>query len=58
MRVTWAAITPGYHLNKRHWITVKQDTDLPDEEILKLIDHAYDLVVGALPRRVRESLGW
>lgn len=56
MRETWAAITAGYHLNKRHWITVTQDADLPDEEILKLIDHSYDLVVGALPKRMREEI--
>src|SRR5205085_656964 len=30
LRQSWAAISPGYHLNKRHWITATLDGTLPD----------------------------
>ena len=43
----FTAITPGYHLNKRHWNTVELDDSVPDEELLDLIDHSYNLVVAA-----------
>lgn len=56
MRATYAAITPGYHTNKRHWITIMQDAALPDAEILKLIDHAYDRVRAGLPKKTRAAL--
>jgi predicted DNA-binding protein (MmcQ/YjbR family) len=56
LRGRYAAITPGYHLNKRHWNTVALDDSVPDEELLDLIDHSYELVVARLPRAERDKL--
>ena len=56
LRDRYAAITPGYHLNKRHWNTVALDGSVPDEELLDLIDHSYELVVARLPRARRNEL--
>jgi predicted DNA-binding protein (MmcQ/YjbR family) len=56
LRARYSAITPGYHLNKRHWNTVALDGSLPDEELAELIDHSYDLVVARLPRAQRNEL--
>ena len=47
---------PGYHLNKRHWNTVELDDSVPDEELLDLIDHSYNLVVASLTKAQRDSL--
>ena len=58
LRATYAAIRPGYHLNKRHWNTVTLDGSLPDQVIRDLVEDSYDLVVSALPKRTREELGW
>ena len=58
LRHTYPAIRPGYHLNKRHWNTITLDGSLPDQLVRDLIEDSYDLVVSALPRRVREELGW
>lgn len=49
-------VTPGYHLNKRHWNTVIIDGSIPDDEVLEMIDHSYDLVVKGLTRAQRETL--
>jgi predicted DNA-binding protein (MmcQ/YjbR family) len=38
------AIVPGYHLNKRHWITVTLNSDVPDRTVRDLIEDSYDLV--------------
>jgi predicted DNA-binding protein (MmcQ/YjbR family) len=56
LRARYAAITPGYHLNKRHWNTVELDGSVPDDELLDLIDHSYELVVARLPRAERDKL--
>ena len=56
LRDRHAGITPGYHLNKRHWNTVTLNGSVPDEELLELIDHSYDLVVARLPRAQRNEL--
>jgi predicted DNA-binding protein (MmcQ/YjbR family) len=46
LRDHYAAITPGYHMNKRHWNTVLLDGSVPSELVRELIDHSYDLVVA------------
>jgi len=56
LRASHAAITPGYHLNKRHWNTIKLDDSVPDEEVLELVDHSYELVVAGLTRAQRDGL--
>jgi predicted DNA-binding protein (MmcQ/YjbR family) len=58
LRDSYPAIRPGYHLNKRHWNTITLDGSLSDELVRDLIEDSYDLVVSALPKRVREQLGW
>jgi predicted DNA-binding protein (MmcQ/YjbR family) len=52
------AVAPGYHLNKRHWNTVTLDGSVPDAMVRDMVEDSYDLVVAAMPRRVRERLGW
>ncbi|HEY3957612.1 MAG TPA: MmcQ/YjbR family DNA-binding protein [Streptosporangiaceae bacterium] len=56
LRDRYAGITPGYHLNKRHWNTVALDGSVPDDEVTELIDQSYDLVVASLTRARRDHL--
>jgi len=49
-------IFPGYHMNKRHWNTVFFERGLPDKFLISLINHSYNLVVAALPAKMREQL--
>ena len=58
LRAGYPAVRPGYHLNKRHWNTVTLDGSLPDQLVCDLVEDSYDLVVSALPKRVRAQLGW
>ncbi|MBQ8615030.1 MAG: MmcQ/YjbR family DNA-binding protein [Clostridia bacterium] len=36
-------IYEGYHMNKKHWITICLDESLPIEEIYRLLDNSYAL---------------
>ena len=56
LRATHPAITPGYHLNKRHWNTVLIDGSLPESMIGDLVEDSYDLVVSRLPSARRRAL--
>jgi predicted DNA-binding protein (MmcQ/YjbR family) len=56
LRQKYPAVTPGYHLNKRHWNTITLDGSVPEEELLDLIGHSYQLVVAGLPRAERATL--
>ena len=49
------AITPGYHMNKRHWNTLKLDGTLRSPLVFELVRHSYDLVLASLPRGIREK---
>ena len=58
LRASYPAVRPGWHLNKRHWNTVTIDGSLPDRVVRDMVEDSYDLVVSALPKRLREQLGW
>ncbi|MDN6899857.1 MmcQ/YjbR family DNA-binding protein [Oenococcus sicerae] len=48
-------ITAGYHMNKKHWISIKLSTDeLSDREIEKMIENSYSLAFGNLPFSIRK----
>ena len=44
LRETYEEITPGYHANKRHWITVDLTGSLDDELVRELVENSFDLV--------------
>src|SRR4029453_11997997 len=50
LRDRYEQVTPGYHMNKRHWNTREMESDIPDVQRRKVIDHSYDLVVKGLPK--------
>ena len=56
LRVSYPAVRPGYHLNKRHWNTIALDGSLPDRLVLDMLEDSYDLVVEGLTRATREAL--
>jgi predicted DNA-binding protein (MmcQ/YjbR family) len=56
LRGAYPAIQPGYHLNKRHWVTVTLDGSVSDEMLLELLEDSYDLVVAGLPAAQRARL--
>ncbi|SDL33911.1 MmcQ/YjbR family DNA-binding protein [Microbacterium azadirachtae] len=53
LRETFPAIIPGYHMNKRHWITLRADGSLEQDLVRELVTEAYRLVVAKLPRAQR-----
>jgi predicted DNA-binding protein (MmcQ/YjbR family) len=56
LRAEHACITPGYHLNKRHWITIELDGSLGDDDLLGLIEHSYERVRTKLTKAERARL--
>lgn len=56
LRETYPAVTAGYHLNQRHWNSISCDGSVPDDELLDLIQHSYDLVVKSLKKADRLAL--
>jgi predicted DNA-binding protein (MmcQ/YjbR family) len=44
LRQAFRDVTPAYHMNKEHWITVMPGGDVPDSELANMIAHSYDLI--------------
>ncbi|HEY2310642.1 MAG TPA: MmcQ/YjbR family DNA-binding protein [Gaiellaceae bacterium] len=44
LRGSYEGIEPGYHLNKRHWLTVTCDGAVPEELVRELVAGSYELV--------------
>jgi predicted DNA-binding protein (MmcQ/YjbR family) len=56
LRETYPTVTPGYHLNKRHWNSIEVDGSIPEDELLEMIDHSYDQVVKGMTKTEKAQL--
>ena len=56
LRERYNAVTPGYHMNKRHWNTVILDNTIPDDIIKEMIDDSYELVFSKLSKKNKELI--
>ena len=56
LRDIFPSVSPGYHMNKKHWNTVTLDGNIPSNEIKRMIENSYYLVVMKLPKLQRVSL--
>lgn len=44
LREKYETVLPGYHLNKEHWNTILCTGQVPENELLDLARHSYELV--------------
>lgn len=56
LREEYASVLPGYHMNKKHWITVLMDGSISDQLIRKWTDDSYHLVVASLTKSQKLNL--
>ena len=50
LRDRYECVEPGYHMNKKHWNTIRIDNTLPDSLIEQWVDDSYNLIVNSLPK--------
>ncbi len=56
LRQEYSSITPGYHMNKQHWNTVRVDGTIEESKIKFMIDLSYELVFKGLKKSEKESI--
>jgi predicted DNA-binding protein (MmcQ/YjbR family) len=56
LRQQYAGVSHRSHLDRRYWICVNLDADVPPEEALRLATHSYELVRAKLTRKQRAEL--
>jgi len=56
LREKYAGIAHRSHLDKRFWISVKLDADVPAKEVVALCSASYDLVCSKLTKKQLAAL--
>lgn len=56
MRQTYAGVGHRSHLDRRFWISVDLDADVPPAEVKRLVAHSYDQVCAKLTRKQKAEL--
>ncbi len=56
LRERYSDVIPGFHMNKKHWNSIKPKGRISDELIKKLVLDSYHLVVAGLPKKVQKTL--
>ncbi len=57
LRDKYDAVTPAWHMNKKHWNDVEVENTFPDHMIEEWINESYRLVLDKLPKALREKYG-
>lgn len=52
----YEGIRPGYHMNKKYWISVSFNRDVPDSKIKELVRQSYEIVAASLTKKQRKEL--
>lgn len=55
-REKYSEVTPGFHMNKKHWNTVNFQGSIEDRVLKHFINHSYELVVSKMTKKNRELL--
>ena len=55
LRERYPAIRGAFHMNKTHWNMIDVDGSVPLNEILKMIDHSYELIVDKFSKKEKEQ---
>lgn len=52
----YQSVVPGYHMNKKHWITISLTGELSSDMLATLADDSYDLIVSKLTKKDKARL--
>ena len=56
LRDIFQSVKPGYHMNKTHWNTVILDGSIPENEIKRMVDNSFLLVVAGMSKKDKRSI--
>jgi len=56
LRENYPSVIPGYHMNKKHWNTIKMEGNVPSNLVKQRIGNSYNLVVSNLSKKDMELL--
>lgn len=56
LRDIFSSVIPGYHMNKKLWNTIILDDSIPQDEIERMMDNSFKLVVNKMTKKDQQSI--
>lgn len=56
LQAQYEGIGPGWHMNKKHWISVRFASDVPESLLRELVARSYELAKQHLTKKQRAEL--
>ena len=56
LRLNHKDVTPGYHMNKRHWNSISLESNFSDELLEELIDESYNILLKSLSKKAQAAI--
>lgn len=56
LQASYIGIKPGWHMNKKYWISVYFNQDVSDKLIKTLVTQSYQIVINSLSKKEKEML--
>ena len=56
LREEFIEVSPVYHMNKKHWNSIRVDGNISDIQLKQWITDSYNLVVKNMSKKLRELL--
>ena len=56
LRDIYPYIHAGWHMNKKHWISIYEDENLEPDLVIDLVQNSYELVVSKLSKQQRQRI--
>ncbi len=56
LRAEYPDIIPGFYMDKRNWISIFLDGNVPQDILLDLCDRSYGLVFGKLTKKLQTAI--
>lgn len=57
LRDIYPSIKPGYHMNKKHWISIYPGDEIHADLVKNLVEDSYDLILKTIPKKKKISSG-
>jgi predicted DNA-binding protein (MmcQ/YjbR family) len=57
LRAAYESVSPGFHMNKKHWNTIALTSrEISDAVLKEWIDHSYELVIKGMNKKMKAEL--
>lgn len=56
LREQFEEVSPGFHMNKKHWNSIKTNGTISTNQLKQWIVDSYNLVIANLPKKIQKEL--